>query len=130
MNTANTTIAILALVVVASFIFRTSLAFRLMVSGIFVFVLLLIFYPGIAAFMTFLAAGVWVLYSGIVGLKNGSIVISAMSRFMFYSRENNPIEYWFYVFFGIVGGVCMCAVALYIAFHFPIFRFSHDIITA
>src|SRR6059058_2273223 len=124
MNTAKMTIALLGLAAVASFFSRVSLAFRLTLGGIFTFVLLLIFFPGIAALLAFLAAGTWGLYGGCGGLRRGSIAINARVRFMVYTREANPAEFWFYVLFFIVGGLAIGAWAIYFAFHYPIYHLS------
>jgi hypothetical protein len=49
---------------------------------------------------------------------------------MVYTRQDNPTEFWFYVFFFVIGGLAMCAWAIYFAFHFPILHLSHAIIAA
>ena len=118
----NTTIVLLGIGVVASLFFRTSLAFRITLAVIFIWILLLRYLAGLGACLTFLAIGVFLLYGAFAALRRGSIGINARTRFVVYGRRNNPIEFWFYVPFFTIMGLLACGVAVYITLHFPIFH--------
>jgi hypothetical protein len=130
MNTAKMTIGLLGLALVASFLFSTSRWFRLTLSGILAFILLLVFFPGIALFLVFLAASISFFYRVIASLRDGEITFGRYSSFSTYYRDKNPFGYWFYVFFGFCIGVVTFAFMIHFFMHHPIFYLSYDLIAA
>ncbi|HEX3627501.1 MAG TPA: hypothetical protein VH280_19005, partial [Verrucomicrobiae bacterium] len=68
-------------------------------------------------------AGAFVVRASIVALRKGYITINARTQFVTYTRENNPVEFWFYVLFFILGGILIsCFGVCFLPGNFNIFR--------
>lgn len=105
----------------SEFSFRRFLILLGMVlGGIYVFLFHL---PRLTGFILFMVIGVFVLSTSVAALRKGYLRINARTRFVTYMRAENPVAFWFYVFFFIVLGVLICCFAFcFLPSKFNVFR--------
>ncbi|HEY5233986.1 MAG TPA: hypothetical protein VIK35_10680 [Verrucomicrobiae bacterium] len=69
----------------------------------------------VAASIGLMALGyVLILRPGIRALRKGSVSINARTKFVIYTRADNPVEYWLYTFLFMIAGISICCFALLI----------------
>jgi hypothetical protein len=66
--------------------------------------------------LAFFALGALVFFIVTKALKEGAIGTRYGPT---YYRGNNPVEYWFFVFFEFFGGALICLTAVYLLLHRP-----------
>jgi hypothetical protein len=117
MSTNDTLLAIVGIVTIGAWFFRTSLIFRIALAVLFVWFALLRFAPRVAFFVTGIAAASFILYSAFRALQTGVIEIRVYSSVSIYERENNPVEFWFFTFLCICFGIGFGISTVYISTH-------------
>lgn len=69
----------------------------------------------VAASIGLMALGYFlILRPGIKALRKKSVSINARTKFVIYTRTDNPVEYWFYTFLFMLAGISICCLALFI----------------
>ena len=74
-------------------------------------------FPLIAFLIVFTGGGFLILFVGIRALKKGSIGINTRTKLVVYNRQDNPLEYWFYILFAIILGCLFSWLGVYFPFH-------------
>lgn len=92
------------------FSFRRFLILLVAVLGGLYF--LFTFLPSVTGFVVLFGGCVFIFYVGIGALRKGCISINARTRFVNYTRTDNPVAFWFYVLFFMFIGLMGCCVVL------------------
>ncbi len=66
----------------------------------------------VAGCIIIFGVGIFFFYIGFKALRKGSVSINARTKFVTYTRTNNPIEFWFYILFSIFMGILTDSFAL------------------
>jgi hypothetical protein len=100
--------------------FHSSLAFRLTIATICGFVLLMKYFPVVAAFVGFFAIGIGILVTAYKSYKRGYIGINLKYRLVSYDRRTSPAAFWFYMCVAVLAGIYVSALAMLMLVHkFP-----------
>jgi len=92
-------------------------------AAILSFVLLAIYFPFVTGFIWFFAVGAAILFTIYKSLEKGFIGVNLKYKIAVYERRNDPIEFWFWVFFGICLGSLACVSSVFFLLHkFPEFK--------
>ena len=113
----DTTVVLLALAAIGACFFRTSLVFRIVLAVIFVWIALMRYAPRACLFISGICVGLFIFYRVFDSLRSGVIEIRVYSRVSIYDRNNNPVEFWFFILLsGFIGTISFIASA-YGSFH-------------
>jgi hypothetical protein len=94
----------------SDFSFRRFLILLVMVLGGLYF--FLFYLPRLTEFIFSLTIGAFALYSSVVALRRGYVTINTRANIVTYTRDSNPVEFWFYVVFFIIMGILICCFAV------------------
>jgi len=78
--------------------------------------------PAVSAFVLFSAISILALYSGIRGLKRGTMVINTKGCISVYERHSKPFGFWLYFLIFILLSLVFLAVAIYLLLTLPMTR--------
>ena len=93
----------------SGFSFRRFLILLVMVlGGLYFFFFCL---PRFTGFIVFQTIGIFLLNTCVVALRKGYVRINTQAKIVTYTRGDNPVEFWFYVFFIIMLGILSCCFA-------------------
>jgi hypothetical protein len=92
-------------------------AFCLIFAAILSYVLLLLYFPAVAAFVCFSGVGVAILVTVYNCIRKGKIGVNLRYKLVVYERRDNPIAFWFYTFLGVCFGSLSCVAAVLFLLH-------------
>jgi len=91
--------------------------FYLTIGTIISLVLLLLYFPAVAAFIWFLAIGIAILVVAYKSYRKGIVGVNLKYRFVVYERRISPSAFWFYIFVAVGFGILSCVAAILFLFH-------------
>ena len=97
---------------------RFSRPFVLTLLGIGAWYCFFTSFPRVCALVSVMVLGVFFLYTVFTSIKEGSLFIKAGLNVTKYDRQQNPLTFWFYVFFmGAMGMGAVIAPIVYLINH-------------